>query len=138
MNVVELQQYEDQLGFRPEQAVRWLSPPELWRAGVKVVLSSVFASYADKREAQAGLTTPQPMTAARTAADGDVWVDFVADLGDGFDATYTIASLLACDKLEPIPSRALTASSRCPAPRCSCWAVTRSTPPRRHVSTRTG
>ena len=26
---------------------------------------------------------------------GDFWIDFVADLGDGFDATYTIARLLA-------------------------------------------
>jgi len=28
-----------------------------------------------------------------------VWIDFVADLGDGFDATYAVASLLAQDEL---------------------------------------
>ncbi len=28
-----------------------------------------------------------------------VWIDFVADLGDGFDATYAIASLLSQESL---------------------------------------
>jgi hypothetical protein len=32
--------------------------------------------------------------------DGDVWIDYVADLGDGFDATYAIAHLLAQPYLE--------------------------------------
>ncbi len=32
-------------------------------------------------------------------SDGAIWIDFVADLGDGFDATYAIASLLAQDTL---------------------------------------
>jgi hypothetical protein len=27
--------------------------------------------------------------------DGEMWFDYVADLGDGFDATYAIAWLLA-------------------------------------------
>ena len=32
--------------------------------------------------------------------NGAMWVDFVADLGDGFEATYAIASLLAAPKLK--------------------------------------
>ena len=101
MRVGDLRAHEDVLGFRPEDAVRWLSPGELWRAGVKVVLSSVFASYADKREVQEALQ-PTPL-AVRRAASGELWLDFVADLGDGFDATSTIAGLLAADTLEPGP-----------------------------------
>ena len=31
---------------------------------------------------------------------GAMWVDFIADLGDGFEATYAMASLLAANKLE--------------------------------------
>jgi hypothetical protein len=27
--------------------------------------------------------------------EGAIWVDFAADLGDGFDSTYAVASLLA-------------------------------------------
>jgi hypothetical protein len=30
----------------------------------------------------------------------DLWLDFTADLGDGFDATYSVALLLAQDRLE--------------------------------------
>ena len=31
---------------------------------------------------------------------GALWVDFIADLGDGFEATYAMASLLAADELK--------------------------------------
>jgi hypothetical protein len=102
MRVAELQQHEDELGFRPEEPVRWLSPSELWKAAVKVALSSVFASYADKRESQAALPVPRPVPAGRLTANGDLWLDFVADLGDGFDATYTVACLLAQAELDPL------------------------------------
>ena len=66
-----------------------------------MVLSSVFASYADKREVQEALQ-PTPLDGA--AAEGELWLDFVADLGDGFDATYTVARLLAAEQLEPEPA----------------------------------
>ncbi|MGZ8751244.1 MAG: metallophosphoesterase family protein [Pseudonocardia sp.] len=100
MKVADLREREEDLGFRPEDAVRWLSPGELWRAGVKVVLSSVFASYADKREVQEAL---EPTELKVPPAGGELWLDFVADLGDGFDATCTVAGLLAADRLEPEP-----------------------------------
>ncbi|MEV7606403.1 hypothetical protein AB0N65_13265 [Paenarthrobacter sp. NPDC089322] len=35
----------------------------------------------------------------RPVPPAELWLDFTADLGDGFDATYTVASLLAQDKL---------------------------------------
>src|SRR5688572_3439677 len=41
------------LGFRKRKMVRWFTPSELIRAGIKAVLSSLFGSYADKREIQA-------------------------------------------------------------------------------------
>jgi hypothetical protein len=101
MKVSELRAHEEALGFRPQDAVRWLAPAELWRAGVKVALSSVFAAYADKREIQASLPAG-PALDRRGGPEGDeLWIDYVADLGDGFDATCTVASLLAADKLEP-------------------------------------
>jgi hypothetical protein len=102
MKVADLRAHEDVLGFRPEDAVRWLSPGELWRAGVKVVLSSVFASYADKREVQEALQ-PTPL-AVPPSQSGELWLDFVADLGDGFDATCTVAGLLAAERLDPQPA----------------------------------
>jgi len=90
------------LGFEPQDAVRWLAPRELARAGVKAMLSAVFADYADKREIQANFDQ-QVITVPGAPPDSpaDCWFDFVADLGDGFDATYTIASLLAEESLTP-------------------------------------
>lgn len=85
------------LGFVPREQVRWLAPGELWRTAVKVALSSVFSNYLDKRELQ-GTLDPR-LLAIGPDADGGCWLDFVADLGDGFDATYTVAWLLARPEL---------------------------------------
>lgn len=94
--LVRRQSSQRGLGFNPQDAVRWLAPPELARAGVKAVLSAVFADYADKREIQANFEQKVIwVPGAPPDSEGDCWFDYVADLGDGFDATYTIASLLA-------------------------------------------
>jgi hypothetical protein len=42
----------------------------------------------------------RPPTVFEPDADGAVWIDFVADLGDGFDSTFAVASLLAPDQLK--------------------------------------
>lgn len=85
---------EEQLGFRPRPAVRWLDPGILISTGAQSLMASIFGSYSDKRELQGTLP------AAVHAVGGDeLWFDFVADLGDGFDATYSVASLLAASEL---------------------------------------
>jgi hypothetical protein len=86
------------LKFERKPMVRWLDPAVLADAGLRVVLSSLFGAYADKRETQA--TTEEPIHDYRRAED-PFWLDFVADLGDGFDSTYAMACLLAADKLAP-------------------------------------
>ena len=78
----------DELQFEQRSAVRWFSPGVLARSGLKVVLASAFGDYLDKRELQtafaAGLTLD-------VHAEPELWFDFIADSGDGFDATYTVA-----------------------------------------------
>lgn len=108
------QTWED-LDFTPQRMVRWFDPLELVRAGTRAGLSALFGAYADRREVQAlqagaqsardgaDMTTGTVRTAAGDGthewydlSDRDaLWFDYVADLGDGFDATYTIARLLA-------------------------------------------
>ncbi|HEY0486040.1 MAG TPA: hypothetical protein VGD72_07315 [Mycobacteriales bacterium] len=86
------------LGFTPRPPVRWLSPTELARTAVSVVLSDIFGAYADKRELQqCGVFEQGTFGHDR---GGEIWLDFTADLGDGFDATYSVASLLAAPGLE--------------------------------------
>ena len=88
----------------------WFSPALLFKLVGNVILSSVFGQYADRRLMIAALDTVPPEEHVRRAealqanfkpdADGAVWLDFVADLGDGFDSTYAVASLLARKQLQ--------------------------------------
>jgi hypothetical protein len=77
--------------------VPWLDPAVLADAALRVVLSSVFGAYADKRETQR--LTPEPAHDYSAAGD-PFWLDFVADLGDGFDPTYAVACLLGRETLD--------------------------------------
>ncbi len=96
-------------GFTPAGRVRWLNPAVLARTAVQVALSRTFGQFADRRELQkTERANPLDLTAARhdtaghdgtSPGDEDFWLDFVADLGDGFDATATVASQLAADEL---------------------------------------
>ncbi len=99
MKIAELREHARLMGFTPSDQVRWLAPVELTRTALKVYLSSTFAGYIDRREVQAAL--PKPAIAVVTDPLGEeLWLDFVADLGDGFDATFTVANLLAADSLQ--------------------------------------
>jgi hypothetical protein len=83
--------------------VRWFSPEVLVTTGRKAVVSGLFGQYADNRLIHASLDpvddaeiTRRCDFAKRLSAgeDGTVWIDYVVDLGDGFDSTYAIAYLL--------------------------------------------
>jgi hypothetical protein len=88
------------LPFTRKKMVDWLHPTQLAITAVKAALSGVFGAYTDKRELQAAL---HPWTGSQIRYDADYssytgkdfWFDFVADVGDGFDSTYSIAWLLA-------------------------------------------
>ena len=67
------------------------------RPGLQLVLSGVFERFADKREYMGGIVAPD-IAAPGTDTD-DVWIDYVSDVGDGFDATATVAWMLAQDQL---------------------------------------
>lgn len=69
----------------------WLGPLLLLRTGLRSFLAIIFGAYLDKRELQGALPS---RTFQQHGTDGEVWLDYVADLGDGFDATYTVAYLL--------------------------------------------
>ena len=95
----------------------WFRPDVLAKLLWRVIVSDLFGQYADRRLIVAALDTVsdqelvdraqqfapgkgnQEVWTLNPDLDGAVWIDFVADLGDGFDATYAIASLLAQDAL---------------------------------------
>jgi hypothetical protein len=80
-----------ELGYRRRAPVRWLGPVLLAATGARVALAEQFGAYLDKRELQ----YPFPKKVNDHSDADEFWFDFVADTGDGFDATYTVAYLLA-------------------------------------------
>jgi len=81
--------------------VRWLDPHQLLDTAVRVLLSGIFSAYSDARELQALV---EAETFDRSDASS-LWFDYVADLGDGWNSTYTVARLLAAEKLEVSPAQ---------------------------------
>jgi len=97
LTMLQLRTHADELGFSPQDQVRWLAPGQLVRTAVQVLLATAFSTFNDKRELQR--TFPADPLALPSDADGGCWFDFMADTGDGFDSTFTIASLLAAQQL---------------------------------------
>jgi hypothetical protein len=85
------------LRFQPRPMVEWLSPPRLLQSAAEVLVSDLFARFADKRELQ----TSEQGTGGQTYCERDeIWIDYASDVGDGFDSTSSIAWLLANEALE--------------------------------------
>jgi hypothetical protein len=94
------------------RAVRWYDPGVLVHVGLRHVMSETIGEYADQRLIQAATdniadkdklvqrydfyTDPERLR----GPDGAWWVDYVADVGDGFGPTFGMASLLAQDELQ--------------------------------------
>jgi hypothetical protein len=83
------------LDFVRRPMVRWLDPHQLLDTVARVIASGVWSSYADSRELQALV----PSKHCDRSAGSDLWFDYVSDLGDGWNSTYTVARLLAADRL---------------------------------------
>lgn len=85
--------------FEPQANVDWFNPILLLKIGIKTVISSLFGSFMDKREMQAAIHQTHGAKFFDYSGQEDIWVDYVADLAEGFHPTYTVAYLLAKDSL---------------------------------------
>jgi len=101
----------DQLGFRPMPATEWLAPRRYLRTTLQTALADVAASFTDRRDTLAALDPrPEPAADLDRSRDEELWIDYVADTGDGFDHTFPVAWALAQDELavegcaEPLPA----------------------------------
>lgn len=85
----------------------WFNPKLLAKLLGRVITADVFGQYADRRLIEAALDTNENDFSKRDDisstlvpdSEGAIWIDFVADLGDGFDSTYAVAFLLAQPEL---------------------------------------
>ncbi len=111
------------LRYRAHAMVRWFAPKEILRGAYGEFFGRLFGTYADSRETQAALREPVvhhaqgPIIGDRlgwidpdnflifcndqlplhSTGDGasELFVDYVADIGDGFSSTFTIARQMA-------------------------------------------
>lgn len=90
------------LGWTLQPMVKWFDPVQLGNTAVRALLSSIFGAYADKREVQAALSRDGMPTVHDYSAEPEMWIDYVSDLGDGFDSTYTLAWLLGRPRLPAV------------------------------------
>jgi hypothetical protein len=97
---------KEKLGFTRQSMTGWFSPRQLARTGLQSVVSGLFGTYADRREVQASLSAFKIYDYSRSLDEGgtpapesDRWIDFVSDLGDGFNPTYAVAYLMGQPEL---------------------------------------
>ncbi|MFL5351037.1 metallophosphoesterase family protein [Archangium sp.] len=75
--------------------VTWFDPLVLLKAGVRSLISTTIGEQADRRLLDA-LAAPKGAPTDLSVDDAgrpreELWFDFVADLGDGWDSTYEVA-----------------------------------------------
>ena len=86
--------------------VGWFDPGQLVRTGVEVLVSTMFGRHADHRILEAlGRPDPEPHDYT-LREDGQprrsMWIDYVGDVGDGWNSTYAVAQTLAQPNLRVI------------------------------------
>ncbi len=80
--------------------VAWYNPLQLCRTAVDVIISLIFGRHSDYRLIEA-LGAPDIKIQDYSSVDTpkDYWIDYVADLGDGWNSTYSIAYHIAQPRL---------------------------------------
>jgi len=76
--------------------VRWFDPHQLLDTTARVLTSGVLSSFFDSRELQARV----PAASYDRSELNEPWIDYVSDLADGWNSTYTVARLLSKEELE--------------------------------------
>lgn len=74
----------------------WFDPFPLVSTGLQVLVSELIGTRSDYRVIES-FGSPQPPY--DFSNEEEIWFDYVADVGDGWNSTYTIATLLARDNL---------------------------------------
>jgi hypothetical protein len=77
-----------------DDPVNWYDPRQLLRTGAEVAVTTLLGKRADSRRVSA-LGEEEPLFNAPASAEPELWVDFAADTGDGFYATFAVAQALA-------------------------------------------
>jgi hypothetical protein len=80
--------------------VEWYAPLQLLRTGVAVAVSAALGQRLDYRLMEDRGPPPRPIDYSHGGQQAELWFDYLADTGDGWNSTYAIASLVAQPFLE--------------------------------------
>ncbi len=83
---------------RKNRMTGWYDPGVMARSAIMLATANIFGRHSDTRLIEALGNQPQA-SFDYSAGDGAFSFDFVADLGDGWDATYAIADAVAAAEL---------------------------------------
>lgn len=109
-----------------QKMVGWYSPSQLLRTATEVLISSILGRHADRRSIEASNRPPKYFDFSRAPhftnnqahtkdedkfnlaakafplapESGTLWIDYVSDLGDGWNSTYAVAYQLAQENFE--------------------------------------
>jgi len=79
--------------------VAWYEPMQLVRSGISVGISTLLGRRSDQRIVEALVAGPieyfDYSVDDTNQARRELWIDYVADAGDGFNSTYAVASAVA-------------------------------------------
>lgn len=92
--------------------VGWYDPKQLWNTAGMMIVSTVFGNNADQRLTNASLTVQRVYDYSKQLKKyrhgfmpiddeirDDIWIDYVADTGDGWDTTALVAHHIAAGNM---------------------------------------
>ncbi len=93
------------------EMVNWYSPSQLTDTAIKTIISTIIGENADPRLITAATDkaffdysrelTPNGFDFSPTEeARNEIWIDYVSDVGDGWNSTYSVAYMLARPEIE--------------------------------------
>ncbi|MCW5572950.1 MAG: hypothetical protein KIT37_07960 [Steroidobacteraceae bacterium] len=85
---------------KPAKMVGWFDPRVLAQTAMHMTMANVFGRHSDSRLIEALSSQPQGHFDYSDAGADGLWLDYVADTGDGWNPTHAVADALARPVLE--------------------------------------
>jgi hypothetical protein len=84
---------------RRRSMVGWYDPRVLMQSAYQIAIANIFGRHSDPRLIEALASQPQSEF-DYSHHQGDFWLDYVSDVGDGWNPTYAVADAIAQPDLE--------------------------------------
>jgi hypothetical protein len=91
---------------RKRSMVGWYDPRVLMHSAYQIAIANIFGRHSDPRLIEALASQPQAEF-DYSPHEGDFWLDYVSDVGDGWNSTYAIADAIAQPTL-PVEHQGVT------------------------------